>query len=143
MEFLLSLPKILVDLCVNLLKIKKDDRTKQRLADLLSQVADCISKISDNVFEGVHDSEVCGELDIYIAHLHKLVEKETNEETAKQLTFWLKNVAEVPGYCQIQYGKVIVHEAKPSTNSELRFQQGCDIRNIAGIIRGLSNLMRV
>ncbi len=143
MEFLLSLPKLLLDLCVNLLKIRSDDNTKQRLAEVLDDVATCVSNIADNVFEEVHDEELCAELDVYIERLRGLVEKHVDSETADKLTFWLNHVAEVPGYCKIQYGKVIVHEVEPEKGHDERFRQGQNIKSTAGTIKGISNLLKV
>lgn len=143
MDFLLSLPKLLLDLCVDLLKIRSDDSTKQRLAEVLDEVASCVSKIGDNVFAGIHDEELCAELDVYIQRIHNLVEKHVDVETAEKLTFFLKNVAEVPGYCKIEYGKMIVHEVKPEKRQDERFSQGHNVKSIAGTIRGVANLLKV
>lgn len=88
MDFLLSLPKTLLDLAVSLLKIKKDDRSRQRLADLLASVARCISGIGDAIAEGSHPTKLCAELDTYLLNLEAFVVEETDTETAARLTLW-------------------------------------------------------
>jgi hypothetical protein len=113
MDALCSLPKALIELATGLLKLKKDDHTRQRLADLLGSAADCVSAIGDSIEKGVHATERCAELDTYIAHLHKLVTKETNEETARRLTFWLKHVEAVPGVAAVDIGQRIASDVKP------------------------------
>jgi hypothetical protein len=143
MEFLLSLPKLLADLAVGLLKVKKDDRTRQRLADLLADVANCVSQIADAVDKGIHSDERCAELDTYVVHLRDLVAKEVNEETARQLTFWLKHVADAPGHAAEDIGHRIVAETKPRWTRHGRFAQSRDIHEIAGVIRAVANLVRV
>lgn len=117
MEAMLSLPKALLDLAVSLFNIKNDDRTRQRLADLLGNVADCVQTIGDNIYNGVHDISACAELDAYIDHLHELVAEEIDEKTADQLTFWLKHVSEVPGYAAENIGIRIHSAAKPKMGS--------------------------
>jgi hypothetical protein len=143
MEFLLSLPKTLLDLAVNLLKIKKDDRTRQRLADLLSSVAACVSEIGDAVNEGIHPTEKCAELDAYLLNLRQFVEAETDKATAEQLTRWLQWVADVPSFAQIDVERSVLAESKPKWSKASRFEHAEAIRRIAGLIRGTADLLRV
>lgn len=143
MELLSSLPKVLVDLAVGLLKLRGDDRTRQRLADLLCNVADCVAGIGSNIEAGVHDATRCAELSTYIAHLGKLVAEETDQRTADQLTFWLKHVQAVPGYAKIDVEARILSEVKPKWSASKRFQQAQEVKEIAGIIRGVGNLVCV
>lgn len=143
MEFLLSLPKSLLDLALGLLKIKRDDRTRQRLADLLCSVADCVSSIGDSIEARVHSTERCAELHAYILNLHRLVAEETDEATANKLTFWLKHVADVPGVAKIDFGKIIETQTAPAWRKSRRFEQTESIKQVAGMIRGIGNLVRV
>jgi predicted transcriptional regulator len=143
MEFLLSLPKTILDLVVNLLKMKKDDRTRQRLADLLSSVAECISAIASSIEDGTPSPERCAELASYIANLHGFVATETDEATANKLTMWLRYVEEVPGLAEIDVRRVLAIETKPPWSKARRFEQAEAVRQIAGLIRGTANLVRV
>jgi hypothetical protein len=140
---LLTLPKLLAELAVGLLNRKKDDGTRQRLGDLLCQVADCVSSIAKSIEEGVLPTERCLELDTYAAHLHKLVGKETDEQTADRLTFWLQHVSAVPGIAQVNFGQRVLSETKPSWTKGKRFEHAQGAREIAGIIRAVGNLVRV
>jgi hypothetical protein len=139
----ITLAKLLGELAVALLKRKKDDGVRQRLADLLCQVADCVSSIGDAVQNGALATERCLELDTYITHLHSLVAKETDDETASQLTFWLKHVEAVPSFARSDIGSRILAETKPTWSRGKRFQQAEEVRQIAGIIRAFGNLVRV
>jgi len=143
MEALLTLSKVLIDLSVALLKKKGEDRTRQRLADLLCQVGDCVLKIGENIQAKRHSAELCGELNVYVGLLDQLVAEETNEETARQLTFWLKNVAEAPGFSRVDLGAVIESEVRPRWTDHHRFEQSQQVKEIGGIIRGVGNLIRV
>jgi hypothetical protein len=142
-DALLALPKALVDIAVKLFRIKKDDRTKQRLADLLAQVAECVERVAANIYDGIHDPSVCSELDVYIDQLYALVAKEIDEETAFRVTFLLKHVDEAPTVVQQNIGSRIYQEAKPKITLSGRFQQSQSVREIAGTIRGIANLVRV
>src|SRR4051812_509645 len=113
MDFLFSLPKAVLDLAVGLLKIKKDDRTRQRLADLLKSVAECVSAIGDAIDAGEHPSQRCAELEVYIAKLHTFVEGETDKATAEKLTLWLTHVEAAPGLAKIDVARVIEDDTRP------------------------------
>jgi hypothetical protein len=52
----------------------------------------------------------CAELDTCIVHLHSLVETETDEKTARQLTFWLRHVESVPGVAAQDIGQRLIQE---------------------------------
>src|SRR5437879_1130753 len=118
---LLTLSKLLGELAVALLKRNKGDGVRQRLADLLCQVAGCVSSIGDSVQNGVLATERCLELDTYIAHLHSLVAKETDDQTANQLTFWLKHVEAVPGAARSDIGSRVLAETRPTWSRSKRF----------------------
>jgi hypothetical protein len=143
MEFLFSLPKTLLDLAVGLLKIKKDDRTRQRLADLLSSVASCVSDIGEAVYAGRHPTEKCAELETYILNIEQFVGAETDKPTAQELTRWLRWVAEAPGLAKIDIERTVAVESKPRWTQAARFAQSQEIARIAGLIRGTANLLRV
>lgn len=140
---LLTFSKLLADVALGLLKNKKDDRTHQRLADLLNSIADCVSSIGDSIQNAVHATEKCAELDMYVVHLQSLVAGETNEETAAQLVFWLKHVGAVPGAARIDIGQRIKSEVRPGWSKTKRFEHAEEVREIAGIIRAFGNLVRV
>ena len=143
MDFLLSLPKTLLDLAVGLLKIKKDDRTRQRLADLLASVADCASEIADAIEKNEHPTKLCAELDVYVLNLEKFVLEQTNQEVASKLTLWLRHIADVPGIAKIDLARLVESESKPKWTAVQRFQQAETVRHIAGLIAGTANLVRV
>ena|SRR3990167_4328793 len=143
MEFLALLPKALLDIALGLLKIKKDDRTRQRLADALSSVAKCISDIGDAIEANQHPTKLCGELDAYIAHLESFVERETDTETAKMLILWLRHVAEVPGLSRIDIEQVMIAATMPKWSQHQRFEQAESVQQIAGLVDGIAKLIRI
>jgi hypothetical protein len=143
MDFLLSLPKTMIDLSLGLLKIKKDDRTRQRLGDLLCSIAECVEAIGELVASGQHPASRCAELETYILSVHAFVADETDERTADHLTFWLKHVAEVPGISKIDIQSVVESENKPRWSKSYRFEQSEKIKEVAGMVRGVGNLVRV
>ena len=133
-DFLATLPKTLLELAVSLLKLKQDDPSRQRLADLLGAVARCVSGIADAIEKGEHTTKVCAELDTYIVNLESFVVEETNKETAEQLTMWLRNVEEVPGRSSIDLARVVESETKPRWTKAHRFEQAESVRHTAGLI---------
>jgi hypothetical protein len=143
MDFLAGLPATLSTLTVGLLKLKQDKGTRQRLADLLGKVADCVSDIGKSIEGGVHATERCSELKAYIVHLHKLVADETDEKTANTLTFWLEHVEAVPGYAKIDIEIELLTEVKPRWTKRHRREQANAVKEIAGQIRGVGNLLNV
>lgn len=143
MEFLLSLPKTLLDLSVSLLKIKKDDRSRQRLADLLSAVARCVSDIGDAIEGGIHPTKLCAELDTYIANVESLVSEHVGDATAARMALWLRHVADVPGIARIDVTQVVEMETKPRWTNLRRHEHAEQVRQIAGLIEGTANLIRV
>jgi hypothetical protein len=143
MEFLLSLPKILLDLAVSLLKIKKDDRSRQRFADLLTAVAKCISGIADAINNNEHPTKLCSELDTYIVNIEAFIEEQTDKKTARKLTLWLRHVGDVPGIAKLDLVRIVESESKPRWSRSQRFQQAESVRNIAGLIEGTANLVRL
>lgn len=143
MDFLLSLPKTLLDLAVDLLKIKKDDRSRQRLADLLNAVADCVAGIADAIERDEHPTKLCAELDVYINNIEQFIAEETNVTVAAQLTRWLQYVGDAPGFVKIDIRLSAEHASKPRWSKYQRFEQSESIRHIAGLIEGTANLVRV
>lgn len=143
LEYLSWLPKSLIDAVIGLLKIKNDDRTRQRMADLLVDVGDCVEAIGANVRDGKHSEERCGELKAYIAHLQNVIATETDERTARQLTLWLDHVGEVPGAAKIDIQSTVLAEVKPRWTQATRYEQADRVLAIAGAIRGVGNLLRV
>jgi hypothetical protein len=142
-DFFLSLPKTLLDLAVGLLKIKKDDRTRQRLADLLTAVADCATGIAEAIEKNEHPTRFCAELDVYILNLEAFVVEQTNREVASKLTLWLRHIGDVPGVAKIDLAKLVESESKPRWTAAQRFQQAESVRHVAGLIAGTANLVRV
>lgn len=143
MDFLLSLPKTMIDLSLGLLKIKKDDRTRQRLGDLLCSIAECVEAIGEAVASGQHPTSRCAELETYILNIHTFVANETDERTADRLTLWLKYVDEVPGVSKIDIQSVVESETKPRWRKSYRVEQSEKIKRVAGMVRGIGNLVRV
>lgn len=143
MELLLSLPKFLIKFALCLLTRKVNDRTRKRLAGLLCHVSDCVSAINDNIQNGAHPAEQCAELDTYVANLHSLVAKETDEAAAIKLTFWLKHVEAVPDYAEMDFGSMIEAETKTNWSKSKRLKQSQEVKEIAGIIRGIGNFVHV
>jgi hypothetical protein len=142
-ETLLVLPKVLTDVAVALLKLAAEDRTRQRLAELMGKVADCVTAIADSIEAGKLSTERCAELSAYVLHLHGLVAKETDENTADKLTFWLRHVEAVPGVARVEIGALVLSEVKPRWTKHGRFEQAEEVRKIAGMIRGVGNLINV
>jgi hypothetical protein len=142
-EFLLSLPKILMDLAVSLLKIKKDDRSRQRFADLLTAVANCISGVADAIDNNEHPTKLCSELDTYIVNIETFIGEQTDHVTATKLTLWLRHVADVPGIAKVDLTSLVESASKPRWSKAQRFQQAESVRNVAGLIEGIANLVRL
>ncbi|MGH8602432.1 MAG: hypothetical protein ACREXR_06545 [Gammaproteobacteria bacterium] len=143
MDTLLSLPKALADAALGLLKIKSDDRTRQRLADLLCTIADCISAIADGVEKAHHTKEKCAELSTYALNLDDLVKSEVGEDVAHKPTVRLRRVEFVPSFSEDDIGSLIETETKPKWWRVSRFEQSQEIRQIAGTVRAIGNLVRV
>jgi hypothetical protein len=121
-------------------KGKEDPRAA--FADLLVNIADCISAIADNIQAGRDSTERCAELKLYIEKLESLVAAQTDEETARKLTFWLKHVEAVPGYAQQNISIRIASEVKPKWSVWNRSEKAADVRQYAGLFRAFSNLVR-
>ncbi|WP_139248323.1 hypothetical protein [Janthinobacterium lividum] len=143
MDFLSSLPKILMDLALGLFKIKKDDRTRQRLADLLSSVADCVDGIANAVENGIHSSSLCAELDAYIENIEAFVQDEIGNDQGRRLTLWLRHVGSVPGIAKIDVRETLEVTSRPRWSKRKRLEHADSIREIGGLIRGTANLVRV
>lgn len=143
MDYFLTIAKTFTEGALGILKLRADDRTRQRLADLLGQASDCVLAISTAIHQGTHAADRCGELAGYIAHIHALVEKETDERTADHLTFWLEHVEAVPGVARVELGKMIENNARPLWSKAARNEQSQSIAEIAGLIRAVGNLLRV
>lgn len=143
MDYLATLSKTLLDLALGFLKIKSDDKTRQRLADTLTQIASCISTIADSVEAGTHPTKHCAELDAYIAHLESFVERETDAKTARTLTIWLRHVGDVPGLAKIDIKQAIESATKPKWSRHHRHEQAESIRHVAGLVEGIANLIRI
>lgn len=143
MSFLFALPKILIDLSLGLLKIKKDDRTRQRLADLLASVADCVSSIGDQVSCGTHSASLCAELEEYISNIEQFFQSEIGDSESQKLAQWLCYVGDVPGLAKIDRRSEIVVASKPKWTKAGRLAHAESIWEIAGLIRGTAKLIRV
>jgi hypothetical protein len=143
MDALLTLTEALADVALGPLNLKKDDRTRQRLADLLCSIGDCVSAIGDSIAHGEHATEKCAELDLYVIHFRDLLKGESDEQTAAQLTFWLNHLEVVPGFAAQDIGSRLITEIKPSWTKHGRLAQSQEVREIAGIVRALGNFVRV
>ena len=142
MDFLVSLPKALADLVTSYLKLRGDDRARQRLADLLGRVADCVSAIGNNIAEGTHSAELCSELQSYIENIHQFIAREIDERTATKLTFWLQHVEAVPGYARLRLSD-LAEEVHPPWLASTRKTRAEELQAIAGAIRGVSAMIRI
>src|SRR5450631_3655843 len=131
MEFLATLPAALSTLTVGFLKLKQDNQARQRLAELLGKVADCVSAIGQSVEDGVHATERCAELKAYVAHLHKFVADHSDEKTADNFTFWLRHVEAVPGYAKIDVETELLTEIKPRWTKRRRLEQANEVKDVA------------
>jgi hypothetical protein len=143
METLITLPKMLAEVALGILSIKSNDRTRQRLADLLCEVADCTKNIADGVKEGRRTTFECKELSVYANNIFELIKSETDEETARKITFQLNYVSAAPGVAAESLGDQVGSFAKPKWSAYKRFRQADEIYEIAGTIRALGNLVRV
>jgi len=143
MDALLTLTEALADVALGLSKLKQDDRTRRRLADLFCSIGDCISAIGDSIAHGEHATEKCAEVDLYVVHLHDLLKGESGEQTAAQLTFWLKHLEVDPGFAAQGIGLHLITEVKPSSTKHGRLAQSEEVREIAGIVRAFGNFVRV
>lgn len=142
MELLASLPKIVSDVAIALLKQRNNNQVRERLGDLLRKVADCVSSIGTAIKAGDDPAEECAELDVYIHHLEQFVSKECSDATAKQVIFWLTHVAEAPGIGRATLTPILTREAKPKWLAWRRERQGEDVLRIAGYIRAIGNLVQ-
>lgn len=132
-----------MDLALGLFKIKKDDRTRQRLADLLSSIADCVDGIANAVENGIHSSSLCAELDVYIENIEAFVRDEIGNDQGRRLTLWLRHVGSVPGIAKIDVRETLEVTSRPRWSKRKRLEHADSIREIGGLIRGTANLVRV
>jgi hypothetical protein len=142
-EALAVLAKTLTEITTTLMKMAAEDQTRQRLGELIVRVADCVSAIADDIEASKHSTERCGELSAYVHHLNGIIAKQINQDTANQMTFWLRNVEAVPGVAKLDIGTRILSEVKPRWTKHRRFEQAEEVRRIAGTIRGLGNMIHV
>jgi hypothetical protein len=142
-DLLSSLPKTLMDLAFGLVKMKQDDRTRQRLADLLERVANCVDGIADGVQNRTHPTSLCAELDAYIANIEAFVKSEIGEDEGRRLTLWLRHVGEVPGIARVDVQRTLVELSRPSWSLSRHAEKADSLREIGGLIRGTANLLRV
>lgn len=125
MDFLMWLPKFLAELAYKVFADRKDLERQQKanLANLLDRIADCMKKMSDSIANrNVPDAE-CAELAIYIKQIKSIVEKVTDIETAKALTWDLYFVEAVPGVAVRHLEQELMWDTKPSRFKAKRYRQ--------------------
>lgn len=139
---LTSLVAELTAIAGTVVKWKRDDGTRARLAELLIQVSDCVLTIGANIASGKTSAAQCGELSVYVQHLHALLANATDQKTADRLVFWLKHVEAVPGYAEVEISRRIQFAVEPSWWNSKRIEQSAEVKKIAGILRGIANIVR-
>ena len=145
MEFLTSLPKILAEIGYKLFSNKRDDLAirKERFANLVERIAECVNDIGLAIREGRHADSQCAELSVYLEKVGALAAEITDHETATALTFALYYTAEVPGFAKVDLDKDLKPHLKPSWFAAKRFERSSQVLRVSGELRAISNLLRL
>ena len=145
MEFLTSLPKILAEIGYKLFSKKRNDLAirKERFANLVERIAECVNEIGLAIREGRHADSQCSELSVYLEKVGALAAEVTDHETAAALTFALYYTAEVPGFAKIDLDKDLKPHLRPSWFAAKRFERSSQVLHVSGELRAIANLLRL
>ncbi|GAB5451136.1 MAG: hypothetical protein Hals2KO_14640 [Halioglobus sp.] len=145
MEFLTSLPKILAEIGYKLFSLKRSNvaERKEKFANLVEQISECVNDIGLDIREGRHVDSQCAELSVYLEKVGVLAAEIADQETATALTFALYYTAEVPGFAKIDLDTDLKPQLRPSWFAARRFERSSQVLNISGELRAIANLLRL
>lgn len=141
----MTIPNVLANTAYKIFsdKAAKQERQKQYFADLVARVADCVQEIAISINNKERPVSQCAELTEYLKRIQELAAEHTDQDTSRKLFFLLHHVEAVPGFAVINLEKELAHDVVPLKSSSKRVIQVERMFEVSGMIRAISNLMRV
>lgn len=145
MDIISNLSKVLSTLGYNLFSKKQDkiESRKQRFADLLESIAECVEEIGMAISKAKHPISQCSELTVYLKNIQLIAEEVIDKETASKIMFSLYHIEMVPGIAKINLEQELKLKTIPNHATVKREKQSQHILEQAGSLKAIANLTRV